>query len=54
MHIEHATEAGTFVYQDGVLVAVIKRDNESGKNLVYMAKEATSEQIASLIKSKTE
>ncbi len=52
MNIEHKSEAGTFVYQDSSLVAVIKRDEGSGKTIVYSVKEATATEIAALIKAK--
>lgn len=38
------------VYKEGELMAIVKRDDKSKKHLVYMTREATSEEIISLIK----
>lgn len=38
------------VYQKDKLVAIIKRDNQSSHHLVYLVSEATSEDIADLLK----
>lgn len=45
-------QEGVFtVYNEkGELVAIIKRDDKSGKHLVYLAQEATSSDIAELLK----
>jgi diadenosine tetraphosphate (Ap4A) HIT family hydrolase len=40
------------VYKDKELIAIVKRDDHSKKHLVYMVKEATSEDIISLIAPK--
>lgn len=37
------------VYKDKELIAIIKRDDHSKKHLVYLVKEATSEDIFALI-----
>lgn len=37
------------IYKDKKLIAIIKRDNESTKHLVYLVSEASSEDIAELI-----
>lgn len=38
------------VYQKNKLVAIIKRDDPTGHHLVYLTTEATSEDIADLLK----
>jgi hypothetical protein len=38
------------VYQNKKLVAIIKRDDPTGHHLVYLTTEATSEDIADLLK----
>ncbi len=45
-------ESATFVYDNGELVALIKRDGNSRKTLVYMAGEADADQISELISNK--
>ncbi len=47
-------ESATFVYDNGELVAIIKRDEKTRKNLVYMAQEADAEQITELITPREE
>jgi len=42
---EHVTS----VYKEGVLVAIIKRDVKTRKHLVYMLREAKTEDIVRLI-----
>lgn len=36
------------IYDDGKLVAIIKRDNESKKHIIYKVQEATSDDIAEM------
>ena len=44
-------EEGVFtVYKKGELIAVIKRDDKSRKNLVYVVEEATCPDIIDIIK----
>lgn len=38
------------VYQQDKLVAIIKREQKTGHHLVYLTNEATSEDIADLLK----
>lgn len=39
------------IYRKGQLVAIIKRDAESKKHIVYLCSEATSEDIAGLMET---
>jgi len=41
------------IYKDKELVAIVKRDDESKKHLVYLVKEATGEDIIELLKNNT-
>lgn len=44
-------EAVNAIYNDaGELIAIVKRDDKSKKHLVYLVKEAVSEDIIGLIK----
>lgn len=47
------SEEGMFGVYDNKkqLIAVVKRDETSGKHLVYLVKEATSSEIVDLIKN---
>lgn len=47
--MESKLESVFCVYKNKELVAVVKRDDVSKKHLVYLAEEAKSEDIASLI-----
>jgi hypothetical protein len=47
--METKLESVHCVYKKGELIAVIKRDDISRKHLVYLTKDATSEDIAELI-----
>jgi hypothetical protein len=49
MDKEVKKEGAFMVYKKKDLVAIIKRDEISGKHLVYVAREATSDDIAELI-----
>ena len=49
MEKEVKKEGAFMVYKKHELVAIIKRDDVSGKHLVYLAKEATSDDIAELV-----
>lgn len=42
-------EGAFMIYKDDVLVAIIKRDKSSGKHLIYITQEATSDDIAELL-----
>ena len=42
-------EGAFMIYKKDELVAIIKRDDVSGKHLIYLAKEATSDDIADLM-----
>ena len=42
-------ETATFIYKEGELVGIIKRDEKSKKHLVYVAHEAKTEEIARFI-----
>lgn len=43
------TENVVCVYEDGVLIALVKRDMKSGKRLIYTVAEADTEEIVMLI-----
>lgn len=47
--METKTEVMTTVYKNGVLVAVIKRDDKSRKHLIHVVKEAKTDDIIKLI-----
>lgn len=47
--METSTEAVSLVYENGTLVALVKRDQKSRKTLVYTVKEARESDIISLI-----
>lgn len=48
--METLKEGVETVYKEGVLVAIVKRDEASKKHLVYLVQEATSEDIINLWK----
>ena len=48
--MEQDKEGVFTIYKNKELVAIIKRDPNSSKHLVYMTKEATSDDIAELLK----
>lgn len=50
--METQQEAVHTVYKDGELVAIVKRDEKTKKHLVYLVKDANSEDIINLIKNK--
>lgn len=50
--METKAEGVYTVYKDKELVAFIKRDDISGKHLIYLAKEAVSAEIAELLSNK--
>jgi hypothetical protein len=47
--METKLESVFCVYKNKELIAIIKRDDTSKKHLVYLAEEASSEDIANLI-----
>lgn len=47
--MENKTEGATFVHKNGQLVALVKRDEKSGKTITYFVREATAQEIAGLI-----
>ncbi len=47
--METKIESVTTVYEDGVIVGLIKRDETTKKSLVYLVREAKVEDIANLI-----
>lgn len=52
INMEVIKEGAFLVYRKEELVAIIKRDNLSSKHLVYIVKEASSDDIAELISNK--
>jgi len=50
--MEHQQEGVETIYNEKVLVAIAKRDDTSKKHIVYMLREASSEEIADLIAPK--
>lgn len=50
--METEKEGVECVYKDKELVAIVKRDPHSKKHLVYMVREAVSDDIIGLIKHK--
>ena len=49
MDKEVKKEGAFMVYKKKELIAIIKRDDVTGKHLVHLTKEATSDDIAELI-----
>jgi len=47
--MESTTEAVSLIYDKGDLIALVKRDNKSKKTLVYMVKEAKTNEIIRLV-----